>query len=70
MTDGDARRYTAGEAADLIGCAHTTVRMHASRLFGARRRPGTGFRLTAPQLEQLRQSIDANRRLAKDDTSQ
>ena len=53
---------TADLPAMLIGCSHTTVRKHASRLFGARRRPGARFRLTATQLEQLRQSIDANRR--------
>ena len=59
--DGDERRYTVKEAARMIGCAANTVRKYAGLLFGPRRRPGAPVRLTAAQVAQLRQVIDAHR---------
>ena len=62
MTDGEERRYNAREAAEQLGVRRETVIDHAHRLFGPRRAPGTPFRLTREQVEQIGQAIAERRR--------
>ena len=64
MTDGDARRYSAREAAEQLGVGRDKVIHHAYRLFGPRRSPGTPFRLTPEQVEQIGQALAKRRRTA------